>query len=341
MRPRTYALSARTGRPEETLWDLVRLRVADLDGDGIADLCAVSEGLPRAGPKLVAVRGGPPEAWRRLGCWEPAADFDGDGIADLLPGVDRRGGGREPRATAVSGRDGRALWQSGTRGARLFSRPGPESDLDGDGAPDVLVVQPDDRWPGTILALSGRDGVRLWSASDLPGQPNDRGEPPILLDFSPDQDGDGRPDVIASYALEEVTPSGSKELVEWSIVLSGRRGTGLATLDSRADRGSPRAGGSGSLCRPSPPMTWGIRCRWCARSRPSTSEAPLGSWRSSPPGPSVGCRRRRSRAGSRPGGRDRARDGSRRAFGLPRVDRRDTPGAWRRPMVPGRPGSVG
>ena len=58
---------------------------------------------------------------------------------------------------------------------------------------------------------------------------------PVLLDFSPDQDGDGRPDVIASYRLPEGGRSGSGEPLEWSIVVSGRRGTALATLNSRTD----------------------------------------------------------------------------------------------------------
>src|SRR5262249_29901488 len=111
--------------------------------------------------------------------------------------------------------------------------PGPQGDLNGDGTPDVLVVQPGDRWPGTILALSGRTGRRLWSASDIPSRPYGEGTlPTTFLDFSPDQDGDGRPDVIASYRLPAETQAGSEEPLEWSIVVSGRRGTVLATLNS-------------------------------------------------------------------------------------------------------------
>src|SRR5262249_21751539 len=130
--PETYIFSAGTGRLLHVGTDQREVRTADLDGDGVPDLVVYRPDNPSAldrGGKLEMLRGRSPEAWRRLGgAWQPADDLDGDGIPDLvtaLPGegakkirgprrpagVDRGRLPEQPRATAISGRDGRVLWQ--------------------------------------------------------------------------------------------------------------------------------------------------------------------------------------------------------------------------------------
>src|SRR5262249_41455777 len=62
----TFVLSAGTGRLAQQFGDLPDPRQADFDGDGIPDLL-----VSGADGTVSAVRGTMPEAWRRLGRWEP------------------------------------------------------------------------------------------------------------------------------------------------------------------------------------------------------------------------------------------------------------------------------
>ncbi len=196
--PVVHLLASSTGHEVHTIDGLSWPRLADLDGDGLDDLWGSVDG------KLRAFRAGPPEAWRSLDRFAPAGDLDGDGLADVVTPVretlaDPGNAGTGSRtALARSGRDGRMLWKTHLdpwegqldgdawfgpgREARyrLSTFPLPGGDLDGDGAPDVVVVHHErvihheraraDRGPPRlpIQVLSGRSGRRLWSAGSLP-----------------------------------------------------------------------------------------------------------------------------------------------------------------------------
>ena len=76
--PVVHLLGAATGIEEHTVPGLTSPRIADLNGDGLADLWGAVDG------KLVAIRAEPAEAWRALDGLHAAEDFDGDRMSDLL-----------------------------------------------------------------------------------------------------------------------------------------------------------------------------------------------------------------------------------------------------------------
>ena len=107
------ALAIASGEATCSMREIARPRIADLDGDGLADICATFK------KKVETIRGTPPVAWRSLGRCEPAGDFDRDGIVDVLR-VDRK----SPTIRALSGQDGRLVWRAKLDDVRLPGRPG-------------------------------------------------------------------------------------------------------------------------------------------------------------------------------------------------------------------------
>ena len=200
--PEVHVLEASTGMERHRVPGLTRVRVADLDGDGLGDLWGDVEG------ELRAFRGETPEAWRALGQFSPASslylrpngveypavDLDRDSIADTLsepdvPGFLEREAQGTHAAVARSGHDGHVIWKTVLDGWDHWSESNcrhwyelealgsKDGDLDGDGTADIiarkLMWEAPSRGPEPASAvpvqlLSGRTGVKLWSAGPLP-----------------------------------------------------------------------------------------------------------------------------------------------------------------------------
>jgi outer membrane protein assembly factor BamB len=190
-----FVLDAGAGRLVQILDDFPDPRAADLDGDGLLDLWSF---YPHAPPgtfpspgRLQALKGVPPEAWRRLGEWLPAADLDGDGVTDLVSSWAGASG-----TVAVSGADGRVLWEAADGGQIKRGLPLPHGDLDGDGRADLFVYHPSEG----VAALSGASGRRLWR-SDLKGRSagSRLSADAHRLELH-DLDGDGVPEAVVGYS---------------------------------------------------------------------------------------------------------------------------------------------
>jgi tRNA A-37 threonylcarbamoyl transferase component Bud32 len=235
-------LDARTGRVVHRWWFVNRFRCADLDGDGEPEAIALgsrrltqsrSLGLADA-LQLVAVPLGPANLWARFGDWAPTFDLDGDGQGDLL--CTRISSLAVGPVAAISGSDGRLLWDSG----RLA--PGPPSvllpplgDLDGDGAPEVIVrhsdpIPPSPNFPIRPLftILSGRSGGSLWEGPHLVrGYHHGTQLWGEALRPVSDLNHDGSNDLLLSYTLwnpPDAAVAGREVLQAHLLALSGRDG---------------------------------------------------------------------------------------------------------------------
>lgn len=159
---------------------------ADVDGDGVGDLLmgapnASPDGHPQAG--YVTLRSGKTgEIIRRIDGTEPlallgravawAGDLNGDGVPDFIVGAPQA----SPNGLAEAGC---ALVFSGANGGLLYRLDGPERfasfgssvagglDVDGDGAPDIVVGAPDASpggriGAGSVFVFSGATGELLF-----------------------------------------------------------------------------------------------------------------------------------------------------------------------------------
>ncbi len=220
----TILLEARNGRECARVLDASLHRIDDLDGDGSPELWGVTS------TGYVAFRDPRLPAWQRPGHWQVAADYDRDGILDLIGSDYAQEHVRDllsirnvdilnltPSETAISGRDGHVLWTVHPPRVNLENEAddqtmqpllGRPSDLDGDGAPDLLIHAHTvirDPYSGRpsrglpIAAISGKDGRVLW------GPPAIRIGRPTHLEAvahtTIDREGDGRAE-LAVLATE-------------------------------------------------------------------------------------------------------------------------------------------
>jgi outer membrane protein assembly factor BamB/tRNA A-37 threonylcarbamoyl transferase component Bud32 len=210
---RTLVFSATTGRVEHVLDGFADVDAADLNGDGIPDLCGLrldptkSAGTVPEVPATIlhSLRGTPPERWRRLGAWRPSQKA----LSPPREGV---------FAVSVA----------------------PEVDLDGDGIPDRLVYSPSiDGWSAADLAregiaasplraFSGKDGRLLWQADreELGQSERNRNLTVCWMVECRDLEGDGQPDVLFAYEFEDgacwlAVLSGNSGKVRWKERLGG------------------------------------------------------------------------------------------------------------------------
>ena len=111
-----------------------------------------------------------------------------------------------------------------------MSSPLPYGDLNKDGAPEVFVISTVDNYQAsesrrvtTVRALSGKSGRRLWSMTNPDSRITNNAR--ALLECCPDVNGDGRPDVFLSYALDDKLAGEQRRRLYWLGILSGRSGT--------------------------------------------------------------------------------------------------------------------
>jgi len=176
--------------------------IADLDGDGLAEVIAGKAIFNSAGELL----GSGEYGWGGTYGISAVADLDMDGQQEVVVG------------NAAYRRDGSALWYNGlTDGWTAVG------DFDGDGRGEVVSVTT----AGEVFLLE-TDGSPIWGPKDVPGG----GGPPTVADF----DGDGAPEVgVAGHSGYVVYDSDGSALWQAETTDESSARTGSSVFDFEGD----------------------------------------------------------------------------------------------------------
>jgi outer membrane protein assembly factor BamB len=209
--------------PTRELLDAEEVQLADFNGDGHRDLYWFDQPhwMNSMGPtKLHTIAGCAPVMWRRLGDWRPHADFNGDGIIDLL-NTSQEGNSSDRYLAAVSGLNGRVLWQNQDQFTIALSLQLPGGDIDGDECADIITFK---NLGKTIIrrALSGKTGNAIWTSKDTFGPDSPFGTN-TRLDFvsatALDVDMDGSTEIVVlttgGDASETIVLDAASGEVKW------------------------------------------------------------------------------------------------------------------------------
>ncbi|WP_175489203.1 outer membrane protein assembly factor BamB family protein [Neolewinella agarilytica] len=157
-----------------------------------------------------------------------AADLNGDGILDIVIG----GSGTEFKSIehavmAIDGATGATLWTVGGHNQMVGSPT--FKDINEDGTDDVVIGGRS----GMLFALEGTTGEKLWEF--LPYQPTNRyvDDTTILnffnLQWTPDQNDDGFPDLLAPYGgFVKAKPGDPNRPAGYLLLISGKNGATIA-----------------------------------------------------------------------------------------------------------------